>query len=34
MSLSFSSFGRILEKTKPVAIDEVIDLEGHILPTV
>lgn len=34
MSLSFSSFGKILEKTQPIAVDEVINLNGHILPTV
>ncbi|CAD8140582.1 unnamed protein product [Paramecium pentaurelia] len=34
MSLSFSSFGKILEKTKPIAVDEVINLNGHILPTI
>lgn len=34
MSLSFSSFGKILEKTQPIAVDEVINLNGHILPTI
>lgn len=34
MSLSFSSFGKILEKTNPFAVDEVINLSGHILPSV
>ncbi|CAD8057365.1 unnamed protein product [Paramecium sonneborni] len=34
MTLSFSSFGKILEKTKPIAVDEVINLNGHILPSI